>query len=121
MGLRRGTFNVRTFNAVVLTTMFAALLAATGCSTHLTYQISRLVFAGDSRTLRERPEGSAPNSPNRPALLILALDGIDRVLLYDMLRAGELPALATLLSAEGTEFPHAYFDESRIATLPSST
>jgi hypothetical protein len=95
--------------------------AASGCSGRFAYEMSRLLFSGESRTLRDRPNGAVPNSPERPALLILALDGIDRTLLYDMLRAGDLPALAMLLGAEGKHFPHAYFDETRIATLPSST
>ncbi len=59
---------------------------------------------------------------NHPPLLILALDGVDRRLLYPMLEHDELPELARLLggSEHGT-FPHAYFDHSVVATFPSIT
>jgi hypothetical protein len=59
---------------------------------------------------------------NRPPLLIVALDGVERQLLYPMLERDELPELARLLG--GTEhgtFPHAYFDHRVVATFPSIT
>jgi predicted AlkP superfamily pyrophosphatase or phosphodiesterase len=63
-----------------------------------------------------------PNSPNHPAILVLAFDGVDRALLYDTLRKGEMPALAGLLGGgERGEFLHAYFDPSLLSTLPSTT
>jgi hypothetical protein len=89
-----------------------------GCAT---YEATKLIVAGDSRELRERPEGSPPNAPERPGLLVLALDGVDRDLLYDVLRTGEMPAFAGLLGGHDGVFPHAYFDDSFLATLPSST
>jgi hypothetical protein len=92
---------------------------ASGCAA---VQGAKLAATGGSRWLRERPAGMAPNSPARPALLILALDGVDRSLLYGMLREGELPSMAALLGSDGDLlFPHAHFDESILSTLPSST
>jgi hypothetical protein len=51
--------------------------------------------------------------------MIVALDGVSRPLLYDMLRAGELPNLAQLVG--GDHFAHAHFDETFLSTLPSTT
>ena len=74
-------------------------------------------------TLRERPEGMPLNSPNHPAILLLAFDGVDRSLIYDMLRKGELPRLAELLGGAGAHgsFPHAHLDDTLLSTMPSST
>jgi hypothetical protein len=95
------------------------LLALTSCATAA--QVARLALADDSRTLRKRPDGSAPRSTlDRPGILFLPIDGVDRALLYDMLRKGELPGFERLLGGGGT-FPHAHFNESLIATMPSST
>jgi hypothetical protein len=102
--------------AYVLRVLVLALCA--GCAT---YHTTKLLVTGDSRELRERPDGAPPNAPERPGILLLALDGVDRGLLYDMLRGGEMPAFARLLGGDGVGFPHAYFDESFVATLPSST
>src|ERR1019366_253910 len=49
------------------------------------------------------------------------LDGVDRRLLYELLRKNELPELAALLGGSEGRFPHAYFDETLLSTLPSST
>lgn len=99
--------------------MAAALaLAASGCAT---YHATKLIVAGDSRALRERPEHAPANASERPGILLLALDGVDRALLYDLLRSGRMPALARLLGGAGSTFPHAHFDETFQATLPSST
>ena len=56
-----------------------------------------------------------------PRVLILALDGVDRDLLYRMLRKGELPELAQLLFGANGEFPHTHFEPRLLSTLPSST
>jgi predicted AlkP superfamily pyrophosphatase or phosphodiesterase len=96
----------------------AAAFATTGCLA----QEAKLLFGGDSRELRKRPEGTARSSPDHAPILVIALDGVDRDLLYDALRNGEMPALADLLGGgQGRAFPHAYFDESLISTLPSTT
>jgi Type I phosphodiesterase / nucleotide pyrophosphatase len=80
-----------------------------------------LVVSGEERELRERPDEAPPRSPRYSPLLVLALDGVDRDLLYDMLKRGELPELAKLLGGDHDEFAHAHFDQTLISTLPSST
>ena len=78
-----------------------------------------LVARGDVRELRPRAS-HAPSS--RPSLFILAVDGIDRSLLYDMLRGGELPHLERLLGGrDGRDLPHACLDERILTVLPSTT
>jgi len=108
-------------SALIGALSLAVSIASFGCGTAT--QISRIIVAGDSRQLRERPEGAALGSPTRPPILFVALDGVDRDLLYDLLRKGELPHFAELLggrSATGA-FAHAHFDDTLLATLPSST
>jgi predicted AlkP superfamily pyrophosphatase or phosphodiesterase len=96
----------------------ATALATIGCAG----KALKLVMGGDAHELRQRPQASAVNSPNHPAILILAFDGVDRELLYGMLRTRELPALAGLLGGgDGGQFPHAYFAPSLLSTLPSTT
>lgn len=103
--------------SAILALLGAAFLAD-GCA----YRVVELVATGSSRELIERSDDSPARSPQLPGLLILAIDGVNRSLLYDMLRSGELPAASVLLggAADG-RFPHAYFDESMLATLPSTT
>ena len=88
-------------------------------------KIAKLVAHGGERLLRERAAGTPPSSPEKPPILYLAFDGVDRDLLYDMLRKGKLPHLASLLGGvagpAGTQFAHAHFDEHLLSTLPSST
>jgi predicted AlkP superfamily pyrophosphatase or phosphodiesterase len=81
----------------------------------------KLLAGGDTRDLRERADEAPERSARPPPLLVLALDGVGRDQLYAMLRKGELPALSRLLHGKGGDFPNAYFDESFLATLPSST
>jgi Type I phosphodiesterase / nucleotide pyrophosphatase len=104
--------------AICRLAVVALLGALAGCSIH---HAASLVMTGGSRQLRERSDDVPPNSPGRPGLLILAIDGVDRNLLYTMLRAGELPELAGLLGGNDGNFPHAYFDQRILSTLPSST
>src|SRR5512144_2920959 len=94
------------------------IILVTGCRA---FEVGRLVATGSSRSLRERSADAPPSSPAHPALLILAIDGVDRALLYDLLEAGELPGLAALLGGSQGPFAHAYFDRTLVATLPSST
>jgi hypothetical protein len=114
-------------------------LLSSGCSVGVTAHAADLIATGHSRTLTDRPKGSAGSSPDRPGILVLALDGVDRKLIYDMLDAGEMPALATLLGGQddgagaprwkvtkreggsGGTFPHAFFSDRMLSTLPSST
>lgn len=91
----------------------------TGCAASL--KLAKLVVTDNDRELRARPKESPPNSPSHPPILFLAIDGVDRALLYDLLRKGQLPKLATLLGGDGQNFAHAYFDDTLLATMPSST
>lgn len=104
----------------------AALTAPlAGCGSGV--QAARLVLTGDSRELRKRVPGSPESSPAHAPLLVLGLDGVDRALLYDLLREGKLPGFARLLNggvvpAGGAgAFPHVHFDDTLLATMPSST
>ncbi|HEX8107176.1 MAG TPA: alkaline phosphatase family protein [Kofleriaceae bacterium] len=94
-----------------------ALLA--GCHPKRLEKVGELELHGEHVELRKRAKGSPPNDPDTPAMLVLALDGVSRQLLYDMLHRGELPNLAMLLGGE--HFDHAYFDHSLLSTLPSTT
>ena len=93
--------------------------ATSGCLT--TVKTAQLVLTDTERTVRKRADEAPPNSPGHPPILFLPLDGVNRDLLYEMLRDGELPKLTDLLSGEGKKFPHAYFDETLMSTMPSST
>ena len=93
-------------------------LALSGCAA---VQVAKLGAIGDRRQLRDRPDGQRPSSPDKPPILLLALDGVSRDLLYELLRRGALPNLATLLGGADGRFAHAYFEEHLLSTLPSST
>jgi predicted AlkP superfamily pyrophosphatase or phosphodiesterase len=102
----------------IVLALAAAAFATIGCAG----KVWKLVVGGNAHELRKRLANVAPNSPNHPGLLILALDGVDRALLYDMVRKGDLPALGALLGGgERGEFPHAYFNSTLLSTLPSTT
>ncbi len=94
-----------------------ALALLPGCAS---WQGLKLLVAWDSIEEIEVPEHAAVNT-GVPDILFLAMDGVDRDLLYDMLRAGELPELAALLGGAGNNFEHAYFEDLLQSTLPSST
>ena len=101
---------------------FALSLAAAtafGCATPA--KVAEFIAQGDDRLLRKRDPGAPASSPDKPAILLLAFDGIDRALIYDMLKKGELPMLAKLLGGEGHAFPNTYFDDTLLSTMPSST
>jgi predicted AlkP superfamily pyrophosphatase or phosphodiesterase len=82
-------------------------------------KVAQVVAGGEQHDLRKRAPGARPNAPETPPVLVLALDGVSRDLLYDMLHAGKLPKLAALLG--GGRFDHAYFDDTLLSTMPSST
>ncbi len=86
-----------------------------------TKEVAELAVEGESRELRDQRPPRTAATERRPELLILGIDGIDRDLLYRMLRAGELPNLARLLGRRGGGFPHAHFDDRLLTTLPSNT
>lgn len=86
------------------------------------WQAAQFWVAGEQVELRETDVDERPAARETPQLLIVAIDGIDRHLLYDMLRAGELPEMARLLGDDGTgDFANAYFQDSLVSVLPSST
>lgn len=98
--------------------MIGAAAVLAGCA--ITREMTELVATGDAKDLRERPDDAPEKSTlARPGVFIVAFDGVDRRLLYEMLRQGDLPALARLLG--GKDFRHAYFDETMLSTLPSTT
>jgi len=95
------------------------VLGLSGCAA--TVKTAQLLLTDTERTIRKRPAGAPQSSPDHPPILFLAFDGVNRDLLYDMLKKGELPKLMDLLAGEGEKFPHAYFDETLLSTMPSST
>ncbi|MEP6859053.1 MAG: alkaline phosphatase family protein [Deltaproteobacteria bacterium] len=83
-------------------------------------KVVKLVAGGSDQELRTRPDAGARSSQrHEPPILVLALDGVSRRLLYDMLRAGELPSFEQLFG--GDHLAHAYLDDSLLSTLPSTT
>lgn len=78
-----------------------------------------LIVQGDTVSAKPRPAGQPASDPASTQIMILALDGMSRDLLYDELRAGHLPNLATLLGGE--DFAHADLDDRLLAGMPSTT
>jgi predicted AlkP superfamily pyrophosphatase or phosphodiesterase len=95
------------------------LLALCCLAMSCTAKVAKLVVSSHDQELRKRADGERPSSPERPPVLILALDGVSRDLLYDMLRHGELPNFEALLG--GDHLAHADLDETMLSTLPSTT
>ncbi|HEY5946601.1 MAG TPA: alkaline phosphatase family protein [Kofleriaceae bacterium] len=97
----------------------AALLAtiAVGCGSAA--KVGTLVVTGDDKTVRKRPPHARPSSPGSPQVLLIALDGVSRDMLYDLLRHNKLPNLAALLG--GDQLAHAYLDDTFLSNLPSTT
>lgn len=98
-----------------------ALLLGTANACSATVKTAELLVTDTERTIRERAPGEPLSAPGQAPILMLAFDGVDRKLLYEMLDKGELPKLTDLLAGEGKNFPHAYFDDTLVATMPSST
>jgi predicted AlkP superfamily pyrophosphatase or phosphodiesterase len=97
----------------------AAVAAFSGCLA--TVKTAQLVLTDTERSIRDRPESEPKSSPQHAPILLLAFDGLNRDLLYELLREGQLPQLTDLLAGEGKHFPHAHFDETLVSTMPSST
>lgn len=115
-------FMIRCIQIGIMTGMLITLLSGCSMVTSTTKELPELILAGEVIELRDREADAPQNSPDKPRLLILALDGMNRDLLYDMLRAGELPGLTALLGGHNNgEFPHTHFSDRLTATLPSST
>lgn len=97
------------------------LVMLSGCSAfRMGTKGALFALGGQAIELRERDD-AAPPAAVRPRLLLLAIDGVDRDILYDLLREGSMPKLAALLGMEAGAASHAHLEESMIATLPSST
>lgn len=86
-------------------------------------EVAELVVDGEVRELRQDAAHAPPPSPGDGAgLLVIAIDGVGRDVLYEALRAGDLPELAALLGGrQGRDFPHALLHPDLLAVLPSST
>lgn len=82
-------------------------------------RLFELLMIGEERKLPTPDEPAA--AVRAQPLLVIALDGVDRSLLYDMLHRGQLPELAALLGERDGHFPHAFFDDTLLSVLPSST
>ncbi len=87
---------------------------------------AKLIVQGDNIDLRESADEiesreAKPEIADYPDILLIAMDGVDRYLLYEMLKAGELPELAALLGGAADDYPHAHFDQRLLSTIPSST
>ncbi len=76
---------------------------------------AELAALGNSEHLRTRPANANQSSGHGAPLILLALDGVSRDLLYEMVRGNQLPNLSTLIGND------AYFDDSMLATLPTTT
>ncbi len=87
------------------------LIALIACSP----KAAKLAFRGDAHELRVRQPGERASSGDRAPILILAVDGVPRGLLYRMIRQHELPNVSALLGDA------AYFDDSMMSALPSTT
>jgi predicted AlkP superfamily pyrophosphatase or phosphodiesterase len=103
--------------AWLMIAVLAVLAIGLGVVALFAPSLLELAWVGDSQRLRDAPQRPVPEG--QPTALIVAIDGVDRDLLYGMLRDGELPELAALLGGEGLE--HAYLDETLLAPLPTST
>ena len=97
--------------------MFASAVVVGGC--HAGTQVATLVIDGDTITMRDRAAGAAQSSPASTQVMIVALDGVSRDLLYDLLRGGKLPHLAELIG--GADLAHADLDDRLLSNLPSTT
>ncbi|MBZ0233519.1 MAG: alkaline phosphatase family protein [Deltaproteobacteria bacterium] len=115
------TVKLRRRVAIVLLIASAIVIAGIVAVLWVVPRFLELLVTGDSKDLRANTEGE-PAKPGEPTVLLLAIDGVDRRLLYDMLRRNELPHLAGLLGGiRDGELPHAYLDDTALAPLPSST
>ncbi len=100
---------------------FALATLGAGAACGAAMKVTDLVTGGEAREQRKRADDAPRTSAGHPPILFIALDGVDRHLLYELLRKNELPALEALLGGSEGRFPHACFDETLLSTLPSST
>lgn len=106
--------------ALCLAALAAAAGGCRGCEDRAR-SVVRLATEGNARELR--PDAARPATDRRPGLLLIALDGVPRQSLYDLLRRGLLPGFTRLLggAAGDAGLAHAHLDDTVLATLPSST
>jgi hypothetical protein len=97
----------------------AALVAMLAIGCGATMKLAELAMEGHAKTVTARAPGARPSSPHSTQILLVAFDGVSRDLLYDLLRRGRLPNLATLLG--GDQLAHAYMDDRFLSNLPSTT
>src|SRR5688572_24043247 len=87
----------------------------------------KLIEQGSTKALRDRAAGEQRSARilRRPQVVIVAIDGVDRRLLYDLIDRGALPGMTRLLGGAGPDgarrLPHAYFEDRLLSVLPSST
>ena len=104
--------------------LIALLIALPACSSF--DEIVKITAIGRSHEIRDDDDDDdhepRSNGASRPDLLIVAIDGMKRDVLYRLLEAGALPGLTKLLGGgSGGALPHAYLDRSMLAPLPSIT
>jgi hypothetical protein len=104
----------RAFTALLV----SGALAAGACAVR---DAVKMLASGDTEELRSRSPAEPQRSPGHPGIVVLALDGVGRDLLYEMLERGELPELSSLLGGQRDRFPHAHFDRTTLSALPSTT
>ncbi len=98
----------------------AALVVLPGCAVWRSVgEATRFTARGSAVELREG--GDAGAGAEGPSLIVVAIDGVDRDLLYGLLRGGELPEIAALVGLPATGGGAAHLEPSLLATLPSST
>lgn len=113
----------RARRAALCLAALAALAAAARCNSCEDTARSAIHLAAEGNARELRGAATRPATERRPGLLVIALDGVPRRTLYDLLHRGRLPGLARLLggTSDGGALPHAHLDETLLATLPSST
>lgn len=104
----------------LIATLFAACKGSCTWG-RTTGEVVELAVAGSTRELRKRDEHAPKHSTAGTPLLVIALDGIDRALLYDLLTTGSLPETAGLLGGFEGALDHAHLEENYLSTLPSIT
>lgn len=98
------------------------LFALSACSLlSQSKEVAELAIEGETRSLGETRVPRSALTERRSDLLVICIDGVDRDLLYRMLRDGQLPGLARLIGGRGGRFAHAHFDDRLLTTLPSNT
>ncbi len=106
-----------------LTLALTLIVACKGSCTcgRTTGELAELAVAGSTIELRKRDKHTPKHSTAGTPLLVIALDGIDREILYDLLTTGSLPETSSLLGGIKGAHEHAHLEENLLSTLPSIT